>query len=65
MSYLEDDENYRGYFWLAKEQFYEVLSFVDEDIQKMGTNYWKAVTTNEQLAACLFVTVTIQPTIAE
>lgn len=48
-----DDDRFRGYFRLDREQFAEVLSFIDEDIKKEDTNYREAITSKERLAICL------------
>lgn len=48
-----DEEKFRRYFRLNKEQFDEVLACVGNAIKKEDTNYRKAITSKERLAMCL------------
>lgn len=48
-----DDENFRMYYRVSREQFYEILTLIAEDIAKVDTNYRKAISPEERLAICL------------
>ncbi|CAF4946106.1 unnamed protein product [Pieris macdunnoughi] len=48
-----DDEKFNNYYRVSREQFQELLSFVEADILKQNTNYRKAIPPQEKLAVCL------------
>ncbi|KAG8323720.1 hypothetical protein J6590_001466 [Homalodisca vitripennis] len=48
-----DDEKFRTYFRLNKEQFDEVLDLIDQDIKKEDTTFRESITSRERLAICL------------
>ncbi|KAG8319915.1 hypothetical protein J6590_081055 [Homalodisca vitripennis] len=45
-----DDDRFKTYFRLNKDEFEEVLSIIDEDITKKDTNCRKAISSRERLA---------------
>ncbi|KAG8286960.1 hypothetical protein J6590_048018 [Homalodisca vitripennis] len=45
-----DDNRFKTYFRLNKDEFEEVLSIIDEDILKKDTNCRKAINSRERLA---------------
>lgn len=47
------DEYFKNYFRVNREQFQELLSFIEEDIKKQDTNFRKAITPLEKLAVTL------------
>lgn len=48
-----DDEKFRTYYRLNKDEFIEVLSLISNDIKKGETNYRKTIPPSERLAICL------------
>lgn len=48
-----DDENFKLYYRVSREQFNELLTMIAKDITKIDTNYRKAVSPEERLAICL------------
>lgn len=48
-----DDERFRTYFRLTRNEFEEVLNLIDSDISKKDTNYREAISSKERLAVCL------------
>lgn len=46
-------EYFKNYFRVNREQFQELLSFIEEDIKKQDTNFRKAITPLEKLAVTL------------
>ncbi|CAF4948452.1 unnamed protein product [Pieris macdunnoughi] len=47
------DEKFNNYYRVSREQFQELLSFVEADILKQNTYYRKAISPQEKLAVCL------------
>lgn len=47
------DEYFKNYFRVNREQFEELLSLVKEDIKKQDTNFRKAISPIEKLAVTL------------
>ncbi|MPC88633.1 hypothetical protein E2C01_083549 [Portunus trituberculatus] len=38
-----DEEKFQQYFRLTPAQFSEILSFIEQDVKKQGTNYRKSI----------------------
>lgn len=48
-----DDENFKMYYRVSRQQFDELLTMIAKDIAKSDTNFRKAISPEERLAICL------------
>ncbi|XP_046960707.1 protein ANTAGONIST OF LIKE HETEROCHROMATIN PROTEIN 1-like [Vanessa cardui] len=48
-----DDENFKMYYRVSRQQFDELLTMIAKDIAKIDTNFRKAISPEERLAICL------------
>lgn len=47
------DEHFKNYFRVTREQFEELLSIIKDDIQRQDTNFRKAISPQEKLVITL------------
>lgn len=48
-----DEDKFRNYFRLSRNEFYELLTLIKDDIEKMHTNWRTPISPKERLAICL------------
>lgn len=51
--YELNDESFKNYYRVTRQQFEDILTLIYDDIRKMDTTYRKAITPKERLAVCL------------
>nr|CAI5853336.1 unnamed protein product [Callosobruchus analis] len=48
-----DESKFREYFRMSLQQFDQLLSIIEKDIEKQKTNYRERISAREGLAVCL------------